>query len=99
MIQEALFEAPVTVAKDAQVPPPSKPVLVAESLGPCVKCGRDATLKSPGGSIYCVHCGKCGGKVVDMTALGASVRVCGRSVEEFVLHPRMGIWCCPCVGG
>jgi hypothetical protein len=97
MIQEALFNVPVP---DAPAIPPSRtnPPMLAEPLGPCVKCGMTATRQSPGGSLYCAEHGKCGGKVVEGTALGISVKVCGRSVEEFVLHPRMGIWVCPCMG-
>jgi hypothetical protein len=100
MIQEALFEAPAPLAQSAMLPPePPKLAVVAESLGPCVKCGKAATVASPGGSIYCAEHGKCGGKSVRETALGIDVRVCSTSVEDFVLHPRMGIWCCPCVRG
>lgn len=67
-------------------------------LGICVKCGAEASLKSPGGSAYCARCGHCGRKVYG-TMKGVIVlrQECKRSVEEFVKHPRMGIWCCPCL--
>lgn len=95
MIQEALF---VPETKGAMLPPePPTPVVQAQPLGPCCKCGEIATLLSPGGSIYCAEHGKCGRKHVEMTALGINVRVCGRSVEMFVMHPRLGIWVCSCV--
>lgn len=103
MIQEALFDAPAKPVhvESAMLPPePPKPTMVAESLGPCCKgCGRDAVLRSPGGNVYCAECGKCGGKYVEETALGVSVSICGISVEKFVMHPGMKIWCCPCVRG
>jgi len=100
MIQEALFEAPVAtpVADGSSVVSTTiKPAILAEPLGPCVRCGEPATLRSPGGSIYCAEHGRCGGKSVGMTALGVSVKICGRSVEEFVLHKRLQIWVCPCM--
>jgi hypothetical protein len=94
--QEALFEMPVSASSN--IPPSDiKPVALAEPLGPCVKCEGPATVASPGGSIYCKKCGKCGGKTVEQTALGIEVNICGRSVEKFVMHPRLGIWCCPCI--
>jgi hypothetical protein len=82
MIQEALFAMP-----DAPIIPPSgtKPPTLAEPLGPCCKCGEPATLSSPGGSIYCSKHGYC------------ARRTCLKSVEKFVMHPRLGIWCCSCV--
>jgi hypothetical protein len=99
MIQEALFGTPVQVSepKHAGVPPTSTKPVATEPLGSCVKCGKDATLLSPGGSLYCAECGRCRGKSVEQTALGIEVKVCGRSVEKFVMHPRMGIWVCPCL--
>jgi DNA polymerase-3 subunit epsilon len=56
-----------------------------ELLTPCIKCGSFATLTSPSGAYYCRKHGYCGRKT------------CLKSVEKFVLHPRMGIWVCPCV--
>ncbi len=99
MKQEALFDTPVPVLerKYAGVPPASTKPVAVETLGICCKCGEPATLLSPGGSIYCAEHGKCGGKSVTQTALGISVKVCGRSVEQFVMHPRLGIWVCPCM--
>jgi hypothetical protein len=96
------FETPAPVAAPPIPPTPPKPVALAEPLGVCCKVGCDnpATVASPSGdpqSIYCKACGRCGAKSVEMTALGVSVKVCGNSVEQFVLHPRMGIWCCPCM--
>jgi hypothetical protein len=101
MIQEALFDAPTkpVYVKSAMLPPePPKLVVIAESLGKCCKCGRDATRRSPSGNVYCAEHGKCGGKTVRETALGIDVRVCGTSVEDFVFHTRLGIYACPCVG-
>jgi hypothetical protein len=102
VIQEMLFAAPAPKTQDATLPPePPKLVVVAEPLGQCCKagCHEMATRQSPSGNIYCESCGRCGGKYVEETALGVSVRVCGRSVEEFVMHRRLGIWCCPCLRG
>ena len=97
MIQEALFDAQ-PVAGGANLPP-SNPPTVAQPLGACVKCQKEeATRRSPSGKyVYCEKCGKCGAKAVSSTALGISVKTCGRSVEEFVWHPNMQIWVCPCV--
>jgi hypothetical protein len=93
MIQEALFAAPAPKTQDAMLPP--------EPLGQCCKagCHEMATRQSPSGNIYCESCGRCGGKYVEETALGVSVSICGISVEKFVMHPGMKIWCCPCVRG
>jgi len=55
------------------------------SLGPCITCGKDATLKSPSGTLYCGKHGYC------------ERITCLRSVEKFVWHERLKIWCCPCV--
>lgn len=101
MIQETMFEAPTAVVKSAMEPPePPGDVMIAEPLGQCCKAGCDelATRRSPSGALYCAEHGKCGGKSVRETALGIEMSICGRSVEEFVLHPRMGIWVCTCVG-
>lgn len=69
-------------------------------LGQCAKCGDMATLKSPSGTVYCSRCGRCQRRVYG-TMRGVVVLrqggECKRTVEEFVMHPRMGIWCCPCV--
>jgi hypothetical protein len=78
--------------------PPEPPVIQREPLGSCVKCGQPATRRSPSGNyFYCAECGKCGAKTVEQTALGINVKVCGRSIEEFVLHKRMQIWVCSCM--
>lgn len=97
--QATLIDVPATSAASNIPPQPPKPVALAEPLGECCKlgCEQEAVLKSPGGSIYCEKCGKCGAKTVDSSALGISVRVCGRSVEQFVMHERLGIWVCPCI--
>ena len=55
------------------------------NYGPCVKCGSPSELKSPGGSVYCQKHGYC------------ARRTCLKSVEKFVMHPRMGIYVCSCV--
>jgi hypothetical protein len=55
------------------------------SLGPCAQCGEPAMLRSPSGTVYCSKHGYCARKT------------CLKSVEKFVLHPRMKIWCCTCV--
>jgi len=85
--QETLFETPTPVADVPQPPVPPKPVVQAEPLGPCAKAGCDepGVLKSPGGSIYCSKHGYC------------SRRTCLKSVEKFVMHPRLKIWVCSCV--
>lgn len=86
MIQEQLFETPATAS--ATIPPTgTKPPMIAVPLGPCCKhgCTELATLKSPGGSLYCKKHGYCGR------------RTCLKSVEKFVMHPRLGIWVCSCV--
>jgi hypothetical protein len=91
------LEAPTPVADSPIIPPtPPKPVALAKPLGTCCKAGCDnpATVASPSGdpqSIYCVNCGKCGAKSVESTALGIEVKVCRRSVEQFVLHPTLQI--------
>jgi len=89
--QEVLF--------DSKPPEPPRAVQVADPLGSCVKCNKPATLKSPGGNVYCAEHGRCGGKTIKDTALGVSVEICGKSVEQFVFHLRMRIYCCPCVVG
>lgn len=68
------------------------------SLGKCAKCGDMATLKSPSGTVYCSRCGRCQRRVYG-TMRGVAVlrEECRKTVEEFVKHPRMGIWCCPCL--
>lgn len=84
MTQEALFAVPET--KGAMLPPePPKSVVQAQPLGSCCKCGELAVLQSPGGSVYCQKHGYCGR------------RTCLKSVEKFVMHPRLGIWVCSCV--
>jgi hypothetical protein len=96
MIQEALFNVPVP---DAPIIPPSgtNPPMLAEPLGPCARsgCQEPATLKSPSGnpqSIYCEQHGYCGHYYIDRQAR------CVGSIEDFVLHPRLNIWVCPCMG-
>jgi hypothetical protein len=92
MIQEQLFDTPVTVAGSAKIPPTNPPT-IAQPLGSCCKrgCSEPATLLSPGGSIYCAEHGKCGHWYIDRQAR------CGMSVEKFVWYERLGIWCCPCL--
>jgi len=51
----------------------------------CIKCGASARLRSPSGTRYCRKHGYCARKT------------CLKSVENFVLHPRLGIWMCSCV--
>jgi hypothetical protein len=85
MIQEQLFDTPQPVADSATIPPTGNPPQVAQPLGPCVKCGEIATLLSPGGSLYCQKHGYCGR------------RTCLKSVEKFVMHPRLGIRVCGCL--
>ena|SRR2546430_5864452 len=101
--QDALFDAPVkpVVDRASKLPPePPKPVIQAESLGPCCKCGADGTVSTPNGKyIYCDKCGKCGHKYITETALGIQVRECGKSVDTFVVHPRLGIYVCTCLSG
>jgi len=71
------------------------------SLGKCCKCGAPAVLKSPSGnpaSIYCRRCGRCGRKEYDVVQGYLVLRKeCKKTIEDFVLHPRMGIYVCPCV--
>lgn len=88
-------------------PKPPTPVAVAEPLGPCVKCKKaPATLRSPGGSVYCEECGQCkrqeivmnGDKVVlDMHGRAVTKRVCFISVEDFVWSNGLKMHVCPCV--
>jgi hypothetical protein len=85
MIQEQLFDTPQPVAGSAKIPPTGNPPTIATALGPCCKCSEPATLLSPGGSIYCQKHGYCGR------------RTCLKSVEKFVWHERLQIWCCSCV--
>jgi hypothetical protein len=93
--QEQLFETAVAPPKP---PVPPKSAILAEPLGTCCKCEEPATRRSPSGKyIYCETHGKCGGRTAKTTALGVSMDVCGRSVEEFVKHPTIGIWVCPCM--
>ena len=98
MIQEQLFDLPVQVPATqgtSKLPPkPPKPTTLAEPLGQCVKCGAPAEVASPSGdpkSVYCKQHGHCGRANKD------GLETCGTSVENFVKHPRLGIWCCPCV--
>ncbi len=59
---------------------------VIDALGSCCKCGEPAFLKSPSGKyIYCRRCGVC------------ARPKCTKTIEQFIMHPRMGIWVCPCV--
>lgn len=58
------------------------------SLDLCAVCGEPATVASPSGnpeSVYCKRHASC------------ARPSCTKTVEQFVLHPRMGIWCCPCI--
>lgn len=80
---------------------PTKPAILPVSLGRCIKCGKDATLASASGnpkSIYCEQCGKCKRKVYDtMSGVVVVRKLCSISVEDFMWHRRLGIWCCPCI--
>ncbi len=71
------------------------------SLGKCCKCPAEATLKSPSGNpemIYCKRCGRCGRKEYDVINGYLVLRKeCKYTIEDFVLHPRMKIWVCPCL--
>lgn len=94
IMQEALFDTPVQVPdpKHAGVPPVSTIPIAAEPLGPCVKCGEPGQLVSPSGKyVYCKKHGYCG----RMNENG--VKMCLTSVEKFVWHERLKIWCCSCV--
>lgn len=95
MIQEMLF-APPAIAESAMLPPePPELTVVAEPMGPCCKagCSEPATLASPSGKfVYCAEHGKCGHWYMDRQTR------CGISVEKFVMHPRLEIYVCPCVG-
>jgi len=97
VIQEQLFalpvQAPATQSVSKLPPSPPKPATIAEPLGQCVKCGASAEVASKSGdpkSVYCKQCGRCGRKNKDDIE-------CGTSIEHFVKHPRLGIWCCSCV--
>jgi hypothetical protein len=83
MIQEQLFDTPQVAG--AMLPPTTNPPTVAQPLGSCCKCGEPAGLLSPGGSVYCKKHGYCGR------------RTCLKSVEKFVWHERLQIWCCSCI--
>jgi len=98
MIQETLFDLPAQSPAPSiasKIPPkPPKPTTLAEPLGPCAKCGKPAVISSPSGnpkSIYCEQCGHCGRWYINRQSR------CNRSIEDFVLHPRLGIWVCPCM--
>ena len=97
--QDALFD--VQTAPAASNTPPTKPpapATLAEPLGQCCKCGADGSVSTPNGKyVYCANCGKCGAKYISETALGIQARVCGKSVETFVVHPRLGIYVCTCM--
>ena len=69
------------------IPSTDKSPALAEPLGPCCKrgCSEPATFASPGGSMYCRKHGYC------------ARRACLKSVEKFVMHPRLGIYVCSCV--
>lgn len=84
MIQDTLFDMPEPAKRPPVPPVPPKPVALAE-LGPCVKCGEPATLKSPSGTLYCQKHGYC------------QRRTCLKSVEKFVWHPRLERYVCSCV--
>src|SRR5258708_11471402 len=94
MIQEQLFDIQPVTADGATIPPSGNPPTIASPLGPCCKCGEPAVVASPSGnpkSIYCAEHGKCGHWYIDRQTR------CGMSVEKFVWHERLQIWCCPCL--
>lgn len=67
-------------------------------LGKCKKCNKDATLCSPSGTLYCKNCGHCKRKVYRvMKGVVVVLRECNRSVEQFVMHPRLRIYTCSCL--
>jgi hypothetical protein len=65
-------------------PEPPRPVQ-DEPLGQCIICSQPSQLKSPSGMHYCQKHGYC------------QRITCLKSVEKFVMHPRMGVYVCPCV--
>lgn len=75
--------------------------VAVNSLGKCCKCSEPASLKSPSGnpqSVYCRRCGRCGRKEYDVINGYLVLREeCKNTIEDFVLHPRMKIWVCPCL--
>lgn len=98
MIQEALFEMPVVETASKQPPQPPAPVILAEPLGTCCKCGQEATLSLPNGTVYCKQCGRCKRKVYGvMKGVVVLRRECKVTVENFVMHPRISAYVCPCV--
>ncbi len=66
--------------------------------GQCVKCEQPAQLTSPSGTLYCQKCGRCQRKVYGaMKGVIVLRKECKRTVEQFVKHPRMGVYVCSCV--
>ena len=98
MIQEALFAVPAVQTASKQPPQPPQSVIQAEPLGKCIKCGQEATLSLPNGTVYCKQCGRCKRKVYGvMKGIAVLREECKATVENFVLHPRLGVYVCPCV--
>jgi len=64
----------------------------------CVKCGKPASLKSPSGTPYCSRCGRCTRNVYGtMKGIVVLRKECRKTVDQFVIHPRMRVYVCPCV--
>jgi hypothetical protein len=74
-----------------------------EDMMQCVKCTAPATIASPSGTPYCQQHGHCTRKVYGVVRdkkqdiVVVVRRECKTSVADFVVHPRMGIYICPCV--
>lgn len=65
----------------------------------CIKCkNQPATLHSPSGTPYCSRCGRCTRSVYS-TMKGVVVlrKECKKTVDQFVMHPRMRVYVCSCV--
>lgn len=97
--QSELFTTP-SQSKTNNVKPaisPERSEKIIKKLTKCVKCGRDATKRAKGGDLYCLQCGRCKRKVLDVMKGVVVVRKeCKRSVEDFAWHERLGIYVCPC---
>jgi hypothetical protein len=68
------------------------------SLGSCVKCCKPGVVSSPSGAVYCRQCGRCQRRVYGaMQGVAVLREECNTSVDKFVMHPRLGIYVCPCL--